>query len=121
MSEPNKFVGNSDPTLSNAAIIPTGDVPSFRNPMPSTSNGPNIGVPVLPPRPDFGQPSYGMNSGYSYGGMGGSYGMGGYGGYGYGGLGGGYGMGGMGMGMGGMSPYGGFNRYGPMYGDIESR
>lgn len=119
MSEPNKFVGNSDPALSNAAMIPTGEVPSFRNPMPSTSNAPSFTAPVLPPRPDFNmQPNYGMNSAYSYGGMGGMGGMG-YGGYGYGGLGGGYGMGG--MGMGGMSPYGGFNRYGPMYGDIESR
>lgn len=119
MSEPNKFVGTSDPALSNAAMIPTGEVPSFRNPMPSTSNAPSFTTPVLPPRPDFNmQPNYGMNSGYSYGGMGGMGGMG-YGGYGYGGLGGGYGMGG--IGMGGMSPYGGFNRYGPMYGDIESR
>ncbi|XP_050356182.1 probable peroxisomal membrane protein PEX13 [Nymphalis io] len=125
MSEPAKLNGNSDPSLSNAAVIGTGEVPSFRNPIPSTSfANNNIGPPVLPPRPDYSmQPSYGMNSGYGYGGMGGSYGMGyGGGGYGYSGMGGGYGMGmGMGMGMGGMNSYGGFNRYGPMYGDIESR
>ncbi|XP_046973516.1 peroxisomal membrane protein PEX13 [Vanessa cardui] len=125
MSEPAKLNGNSDPTLSNAGVMGTGEVPSFRNPIPSTSfiNN-NIGPPVLPPRPDFStQPGYGMNSGYGYGGLGGSYGMG-YGGtgYGYSGMGAGYGMGmGMGMGMGGMNSYGGYNRYGPMYGDIESR
>ncbi|XP_045455921.1 peroxisomal membrane protein PEX13 [Melitaea cinxia] len=95
-----------------------GEGPSFRNPIPSTSFSNNIGPPALPPRPEYMQPSYGMNAGYSYGGMGGSYGMGGYGGYGYNGFGGGYGMG-MGMGMGGMNSYGAFNRYGPM--DLESR
>ncbi|XP_014368356.2 probable peroxisomal membrane protein PEX13 [Papilio machaon] len=122
MSQPVKdFEINSDATLSHSAV-PHMEGPSFRNPIPSTSNG-NIGPPVLPPRPDFGmQPSYNMNPGYSYGmgGMSGSYGMGGYGGFGYGGMNSGYGMGGMGIGMGG--PYGGYNRYGPMYGgDIESR
>lgn len=119
--EPAKlFNGNSDPTLSNAGVMAGGEGPSFRNPVPSTSFSNNIGPPALPPRPDYMQPSYGMNAGYSYGGMGGSYGIGGYGGYGYNGFGGGYGMGmGMGMGMGGMNSYGAFNRYGPM--DLESR
>ncbi|KAL0811937.1 hypothetical protein ABMA28_009343 [Loxostege sticticalis] len=128
MSEPAKeFEVNSDPSLSNAgATRDLGNVPSFRNPVPSTSTASPVGPPALPPRPDLGmQQSYGMNQGYSYGGMGG-YGMGtmgGYGGYGmgamggYGGYGGGYGMGGMGMG----SPYGGYSSFRPMYGDMESR
>ncbi|KAM3961462.1 peroxisomal biogenesis factor 13 [Aphomia sociella] len=125
MSEPAKqFDVNSQPNISNAAI--PGDaagIPSFRNPIPSTSMNTNtLGPPILPPRPEMAmQPSYGMTPGYGMnsfgmgGGMGGSYGMGGYG---YGGFGGGYGMGAMG-GMGGMG-YGGYNRYG-MYGDMESR
>ncbi|CAG9792644.1 unnamed protein product [Diatraea saccharalis] len=127
MSEPAKQFELNSAELSNAAAVPdfnTGHVSSFRNPVPSTSTA-NVGMmgpPALPPRPDMGMQmqSYGMNQGYSYGGMGG-YGMGNYGGLGsYGGFGGyGYGMGGMG-GM-GMSPYGGFNRMGPMYGDMESR
>ncbi|XP_039747156.1 probable peroxisomal membrane protein PEX13 [Pararge aegeria] len=114
MSEPMKIYDvNSDHSLSNASVMGPAEVPSFRNPIPGTSG---IGAPVLPPRPDLTmQTSYGMNNGMSYGGMGG-YGMGygGYGGYGMGG------MGGMGMGM-GLSPYGGYNRYGPMHGDIENR
>lgn len=128
MSEPAKqFEVNSDPSLSNAGISgDIGNVPSFRNPVPSTSTANTaIGPPALPPRPDLGmQQSYGMNQGYSYGGMGGygMGGMGGYGGYGYGGMGGyggfggGYGMGGMGM-----SPYGGYNRFGGMDAGMESR
>ncbi|XP_063833622.1 peroxisomal membrane protein PEX13 [Ostrinia nubilalis] len=128
MSEPAKeFEVNSDPSLSNVGVTrDLGNAPSFINPMPSTSTAGAVGPPALPPRPDMGmQQSFGMNQGYSYGGMGG-YGMGtmgGYGGYGmgamggYGGYGGGYGMGGMGMG----SPYGGYNSFRPMYGDMESR
>ncbi|XP_059055733.1 peroxisomal membrane protein PEX13 [Achroia grisella] len=132
MSEPAKqFDLNSEPSLSNAAIAPNGvGIPSFRNPVPPPSVSQNVGPPVLPPRPDMAlQPSYGMTPSYgmnSFGGMGGSYGlggsygMGGYGGsYGYGGYGGGYGMGGMGS-IGGMG-YGGYNRYGGMYGDMENR
>nr|XP_034826499.1 peroxisomal membrane protein PEX13-like [Maniola hyperantus] len=119
MSEPMKiFDVNSDHSLSNAGVMGSGDVPSFRNPIPSVSGINNgLGPPMLPPRPDIAvQPSYGLNNGMSYGGIGG-YGMG-YGGMpGYGGYS-GYGMGGMGMGM---SPYGGYNRYGPMHGDIENR
>ncbi|XP_034826404.1 peroxisomal membrane protein PEX13 [Maniola hyperantus] len=119
MSEPMKiFDVNSDHSLSNAGVMASGDVPSFRNPIPSVSGINNgLGPPMLPPRPDIAvQPSYGLNNGMSYGGIGG-YGMG-YGGMqGYGGYS-GYGMGGMGMGM---SPYGGYNRYGPMHGDIENR
>nr|XP_032523877.1 peroxisomal membrane protein PEX13 isoform X2 [Danaus plexippus plexippus] len=121
MSESAKqFDATSDPGLSNAAVPIATEIPSFRNPIPSTSHATNgLSAPVLPPRPDLSvQPSYGMNPGMSYGGMGGMGGMGSYG-MGYGGYNmGGYGMGGMGMGM---SPYGGYNRYGPMYGDIESR
>lgn len=134
MTEQAKFEGNSDPLISNAGVTPGGDIPTFRNPIPSTSfANSTLGPPVLPPRPDMSiQPSYSITPGYSYGGMGGmggmggigSYGMGGMGSYGnyggFGGYGGSYGMGGMG-GMGGMTPYGGYNRYGPMYGDIESR
>lgn len=123
MSEQNKFEGNPDLSLSNTMISRNiGETPSFRDAMPSTSSaGAFAGPPILPPRPDFSmQQNYGMNQGYNNYGMGGSYGMGGYG---YGGFGGGYGMGGMGaMGMGSMGPYGGYNRFGgPMYGDIESR
>ncbi|XP_041980964.1 peroxisomal membrane protein PEX13 [Aricia agestis] len=119
MSEtPRQLERNFDPSLSNTVVGGTNDALGFRNAIPSTSTA--IGPPALPPRPDFMQSNYGMNSGYPFGGMGamgGNYGMG-YGGYNsYGGFGGGYGMGGMGM-----SPYGGLNRYGPMYGgDIESR
>ncbi|XP_073962996.1 peroxisomal membrane protein PEX13-like [Choristoneura fumiferana] len=128
MTEQAKFEGNSDPLLSNTGVMPGGNIPTFRNPIPSTSfANSTLGPPVLPPRPDMSiQPSYSMTPGYSFGGMGGmgSYGMGGMGSYGnyggFGGYGGGYGMGGMG-GMGGMAPYGGYNRYGPVYGDIESR
>ncbi|XP_045488586.1 peroxisomal membrane protein PEX13 [Pieris rapae] len=120
MVEPGKqFDVHSTPTLSNVATIQP-DVPMFRNPIPSTSTG-VLGPPALPPRPEIAQPGY-MNSGMY--GMGGSYGMGGYGGYGYGyggGMGGygmsSYGMGGMG-GIGGMAPYGSYNRH-PM--DIENR
>lgn len=74
MSEPVKiFDVNSDHSLSNSAAMGPSDVPSFRNPIPGPSGvNSGFGPPVLPPRPDLTmQTGYGMNSGMSYGGMGG--------------------------------------------------
>ncbi|KAL4716445.1 hypothetical protein ACJJTC_015873 [Scirpophaga incertulas] len=124
MSEPAKqFNGTSDNTLGNSAIAPNLEIVNsspYRSSGAASSSA--IGPPVLPPRPDMGiNQNYGMNPSYSYSGMG-NFGMGSYGNYGgFGGLGGygGYGMGGLG-GM-GMSPYGGYNRFGPSYGEMESR